>query len=91
MAALPTGTVLDGEIIALGINQKPDFLRVLQRDFVRSAAKAMTLSKSLAVHYMVFDVLWHKNKPVYALPLTQRLKILERLGFSSAPVLQSTA
>lgn len=83
MSKLPNGTVLDGEIIAFGCNGKPDFPRVLQRDFVRSSIKIKTLAENIQVHYMVFDVLWYDGEAVYNLPLIQRLQILEKINFIS--------
>lgn len=83
MSKLPNGTVLDGEIIAFGFGGKPDFPRVLQRDFLRSPVKIKTLAGIVQVHYMVFDVIWHKGKPVYDRPLVERLQILGEDDFNS--------
>ncbi len=69
-------TVLDGEIIAPGKNGKPDFPRVLKRDLCRSAQRIRAAVGSIGINYMVFDLLWLEGKPVYPLPLAERLKLL---------------
>lgn len=83
LSKIPGGTVLDGEIIAFGLDSKPDFPRVLQRDFVRSPVKVKMLTASIQVHYMVFDALWYQEKPVYREPLVKRLEIIEGLEIYS--------
>jgi bifunctional non-homologous end joining protein LigD len=83
LMALPGGTLLDGEIVALNEAGKPDFPRVLRRDLLRSIAKIQLQAAHIPVHYMVFDVLWHDGTACYALPLAQRLKILDKITFTS--------
>ena len=82
LSALPAGTVLDGEIVALGPDGRPSFPRVLRRDLARSATKTGVLKNSVPIHYMVFDILWYAGEPVYTLPLTKRLAVLERIPLS---------
>lgn len=76
---LPGGTVLDGEIVALNTDGKPDFPRVLRRDLVRSAVKIRQAMYAVPICYMVFDVLWKSGRAVTAFPLHQRLKVLGEL------------
>jgi bifunctional non-homologous end joining protein LigD len=83
LSALKPGTVLDGEIVALGDSGRPDFPRVLKRDFARSQAKISLAMRSVPVHYMVFDILWLAGEPVYPLPIEDRLAMLHGLGFES--------
>lgn len=80
---LPCGTVLDGEIVALGADGKPDFPRVLRRDLVRSALKIKQAMPAVPVCYMVFDVLWINGREVIAAPLSERLKMLQELNFKA--------
>lgn len=76
-------TVLDGEIIVPGKDGKPDFPRVLKRDLCRSPQKIAAAARSIGINYMVFDVLWFAGKPVYPLPLTERLEMLNSISFSN--------
>ena len=65
---LPTGTVLDGELVAMGPDGKPNF-NLLQN--FRSAEAHIV--------YYAFDVLMHKNRDLTQLPLSKRRTILRSL------------
>ena len=65
---LPSGTVLDGELVAMGPDGKPNF-NLLQN--FRSAEAHIV--------YYAFDVLVHKNRDLTQLPLSERRKILQSL------------
>lgn len=84
--SLASGTVLDGEVVALGADGKPDFPRVLRRDLVRSPSKIKIAAAHVSVAYMVFDVLWLGGEAVHMRPLTQRLELLTSLPLPSGPV-----
>jgi ATP-dependent DNA ligase len=62
---LADGTVIDGEIVALDRDGRPNF-NVLQN--FRSA--------EAHIHYYAFDILVHKNKDLTRLPLSKRREIL---------------
>jgi DNA ligase D-like protein (predicted ligase) len=62
---LPDETVIDGELVALGSDGKPDF-NLLQN--FRSAEARIV--------YYAFDILVHKRRDLTALPLSERRKIL---------------
>jgi ATP-dependent DNA ligase len=62
---LPVGTVLDGELVAMGDDGRPNF-NLLQN--FRSAEAHIT--------YYAFDILVHKNRDITQLPLSERRKIL---------------
>ncbi|MEO6817367.1 MAG: non-homologous end-joining DNA ligase [Edaphobacter sp.] len=62
---LPEGTVIDGELVALGSDGRPDF-NMLQN--FRSAEEKIT--------YYAFDILVHKNRDLTMLPLSARREIL---------------
>jgi len=79
LSDIPKGTVLDGEIVALGPDGKPDFHRVLRRDLLQSSVKTRLLLPRIPVSYMAFDILWLNGKALYPLPLCERLKKLEDL------------
>lgn len=65
LEGLPNGTVIDGELVALGADGHPNF-NLLQN--FRSA-------ESRVVYY-AFDILIHKNRDLTQLPLSERRKIL---------------
>lgn len=57
LAKLPSGTVLDGEIVALN-RGKPDADKSRQRENLRDAAKIEMLVPHIPVTFMAFDLLW---------------------------------
>jgi bifunctional non-homologous end joining protein LigD len=63
--SLPKGTIIDGELVALGSDGHPDF-NLLQN--FRSAESHII--------YYVFDILVHKNRDLTMLPLSERREIL---------------
>ena len=62
---LPQGTVIDGEIVALGDSGHPNF-NMLQ-SFRATASR---------IHYFVFDLLVYKNRDLTRLPLIERRAIM---------------
>ena len=62
---LPAGTVVDGEIVALGPNGHADFY-LLQK---------FRAAESQIIYY-VFDILVHENRDLVRLPLSERRRIL---------------
>jgi DNA ligase D-like protein (predicted ligase) len=65
LESLPEGTVIDGELVALGPDGRPDF-NLLQN--FRSAESHIT--------YYAFDILVHKSRDLTMLPLSERRAIL---------------
>ena len=65
LKGLPEDTIIDGELVALGNDGRPDF-NMLQN--FRSAEEKII--------YYVFDILVHKNRDLTMLPLSQRREIL---------------
>jgi DNA ligase D-like protein (predicted ligase) len=65
LSDLPDDTVIDGEVVALGSDGKPDF-NLLQN--FRSAESR--------IHYYAFDILIHEGRRITELPLSERRKIL---------------
>jgi len=70
LAAMPDETVIDGEVVALDAEGKPDF-NTLQ-NFGSAGAP---------LHYFIFDVLILKGKNVMDEPLVKRLELLEKHVF----------
>jgi DNA ligase D-like protein (predicted ligase) len=68
LKGLPNGTVIDGELVALGGDGQPDF-NLLQN--FRSAESHIV--------YYAFDILVHKNRDLTQLPLSERRKILAKV------------
>ena len=61
LEGVPSGTVIDGELVALGPDGRPDF-NLLQN--FRSAESRII--------YYAFDILIHKERDITALPLSER-------------------
>ncbi|KOP81502.1 RNA ligase family protein [Cytobacillus solani] len=71
---IPSGTVLDGEIIVTDPEGKPDFEAMMSRFMSkRNILEENTLS------YVVFDVIQYKGKAVSRLPLTERKQLLNEI------------
>lgn len=51
--------ILDGEVIALSSDGKPDFHQVMRRDGIRKMERVALVQPVVPVLYMVFDVLFH--------------------------------
>jgi len=65
LSSLPAGTVLDGELVAMTEDGRPNF-NLLQN--FRSA--------EAHIRYYAFDILIHKNRDLTQLPLSERREIL---------------
>jgi bifunctional non-homologous end joining protein LigD len=74
--------VLDGEVVAFGDNDWPDFEALQQRMNISSAAQARILARQVPVSYLAFDVLWLDDKPLLDLPYVERRKLLDGLGLA---------
>ena len=71
--------VLDGEIVAFGDGEWPDFEALQQRMNISSAAQARMLMGQVPVSYLAFDLLWLDGKPLLDLPYVQRREPLDAL------------
>src|SRR5262245_1630329 len=52
-----TEAVLDGEVVELDREGRPDFIALAERIHVRDVAKARKLAAARPVNYMIFDIL----------------------------------
>lgn len=71
--------VLDGEIVALGVDGRPDFGALQQRMHVVDPARAARLSEEVPVTLFLFDVLVLHGRPVLDLPYGERRLALDDL------------
>jgi DNA ligase D-like protein (predicted ligase) len=70
LADLPPGTVVDGELVAIDENGRPNFN--LLQNFRTGASR---------IHYYVFDLLCLNNRDTTKLPLIERRELLKTLAF----------
>lgn len=68
LSALPPSTILDGEVVALDENHRPDF-NLLQNFRTAEAF----------IHYYAFDLLVLKGKSLLGVPLTERRATLAKI------------
>ena len=72
--------VLDGEIVAFGGSDWPEFEALQQRMNISSAAQARALVASNPVTYLAFDLLWLDGRPLLDRQYVERRKLLTGLG-----------
>jgi DNA ligase D-like protein (predicted ligase) len=70
LAGMPPGTVIDGEIVAIDDEGRPNFN--LLQNFRAGASR---------IHYYVFDLLCLRNRDTTKLPLIERRELLKTLAF----------
>src|SRR6266849_4933821 len=80
---LPTGTVLDGEVVALR-QGKPDFGLLLSRNQTRAPLKIQSLARTFPATYVVFDLIYHRFESLLVLPLWARRQRLETVVWAAA-------
>jgi len=83
-AAGAAQAVLDGEIVAFGGGEWPDFEALQQRMNIASAAQARQLVSEVPVSYLTFDVLWLNGRSLLEMPYSGRRALLEGLGLNGA-------
>ena len=90
LQSLPTGTVVDGELVVLR-QGRADFPALLRRHQRRRPLHAAWASLGLAVSYMVFDLLVEQGRSLLQEPLRQRRARLRDLlaGVAAAPLIYS--
>lgn len=78
LAQLPSGTVLDGELVVME-HGKPSLRRVETRALLQNRTRIQFLSELMPVSYVVFDLLYLEDKQLLRAPLCHRRLLLERL------------
>ncbi len=68
--------VIDGEIVVLS-EGKPDFFKLQKREHIIENDKIKILSELYPATYIVFDILFIKERSLLSTPLIERRKILE--------------
>lgn len=78
LCALPSGTVLDGELVVLRPDGAADFGAVVGRENT-APERAAAAARLRPVHYVVFDLLWLAGRDLTAMPLSERRVLLAEL------------
>lgn len=84
LTRLPDGTILDGELVVLRDDGRPDFRAMIGRENT-SAARAEAAARAQPVHYVVFDLLYLGFRSLMERPLAERRQALERLLAADPP------
>jgi bifunctional non-homologous end joining protein LigD len=79
LAELPADVQLDGELIAWGDDNNPDFHRLSRR--------MLHGDRSIRVSYMAFDVVALDGEPTLRLPYAERHALLEEIVLDTPPAL----
>lgn len=69
--------ILDGELIVTQ-NGKPDFFEIQRRSLMTDEFKIKLASERKPVVFVVYDIIYYKNKEIIALPLMERKEILQK-------------
>ena len=94
LAELPSGTVLDGELVVLR-NGRPDLSLIQGRSQLRSGHKIRVRAQTVPTTFILFDQLYQRYRPLLEMPLSGRREILSdtlleqcsrRLLFSQAVI-----
>ena len=77
--------LLDGEIVALNEEGRPDFQLLQRRMHVRDVERRLrALQREVPIVLMIFDLLWFDGRLIIELPYTERRRVLEVLGPSGS-------
>lgn len=74
--------VLDGEVVVVRPDGRPDFQALAPRMHVRAAERARQLAASVPVTYVIFDLLELAGTPTVSLPYDRRRELLESLDLT---------
>lgn len=82
--------VLDGEIVVLDAEGRPDFQRVLRREQTHAPDAALVKSRKHPAAYMAFDLVARNGESLCELPLVERKRRLsELLTNAPSPIVES--
>jgi bifunctional non-homologous end joining protein LigD len=84
LARLPSGTLLDGELVVLGADGSPSFARALERVQARNARRAQALARSAPAQYVLFDLPYLAGASLCRRGLSERRELLQELVADAA-------
>lgn len=74
---LPAGTVLDGEIVVLDDQGKPDFDRLLHRIRGQGGLSTRWIANRHPAMFIAFDQIYRRHRSIMGMPLVKRREVLE--------------
>ncbi len=91
LEALPGEGILDGEIVVLDEEGRPDFQRVLVREQTRGREAALLRSRQHPAVYIAFDLLRRGSEWLLDRPLAERRRLLSELlgNMKPSPIVES--
>lgn len=91
LAKLPGEGILDGEVVVLDDDGRPNFQRVLTREQTASRDSALLKARQHPVIYVGFDLLYKNGEPLFDRPLRERKRLLsDLLKEPPSPIVEST-
>jgi DNA ligase D-like protein (predicted ligase) len=91
LAALRGEGILDGEIVVLDAEGRPDFQRVLTREQTRGPHRALLKSREHPAVFIAFDLLFWQGESLLNRPLLERRRLLTRvLSGAASPLIESS-
>ncbi len=88
---LPGEGILDGEVIVLDDDGRPNFQRVLIREQTASRDSALHQARQHPVVYVAFDLLYRDGEPLFDRPLEERKRLLsDLLKEPPSPIVENT-
>ena len=70
--------ILDGELVVLNKDGKPDFYDLQRRSLMADSFKISLAAKSNPVQFVAYDIIYHNGKDLTEKPLMERKKILSQ-------------
>jgi ATP-dependent DNA ligase len=80
LRGLPAGTIVDGELVVVQEN-RPNLNAILRRRQLANPAQVRHASRQTHVHYVLFDILHYRSKPLMQEALTYRRSLLANCTF----------
>jgi ATP-dependent DNA ligase len=75
----PAGTLVDGELVVLDPNGRPDLPRLLRRHGLIDPRRIRQAQHWCAVRYVLFDLLYHAGRCLLREPLVRRRELLAEM------------
>jgi bifunctional non-homologous end joining protein LigD len=75
LGRLPSGTVVDGELVMFR-DARPDLNAILGRHQLANAMRIRFASQQTPVRYVLFDLLYHRGRPLLHEPYHRRRRLL---------------